>query len=287
VKIMMRTLRRKAATLSVVLFLAAALAAQGGAGGAGAPSPGGAMPGGGTPGAGSAPMDPGSGSPDRSGGALSGAGTRSGPGPGAIESFGRWLETAREVARFLPVRDRLFAAAVPAIEAGAPVDAFRIRLREAAAKGATPETAAEAIEADAARWTALARSLGPEWPPASKSAAFYVSAALAMRNGIGLDAVTAVGSWSRSAKASPERAAAALTAAATLRASIALSPAEAGRVALAVASSKLKVGEFDALAELADRAARAGVTPFLFLAALESTLDPGGGLKDLERRLFP
>lgn len=268
---------RKAAAFSLALCFAASLAAQGGAGG-----PGGAMPG-----AGPAPGSPGTGVPDRSGGTSSGPGARTGSDISAIESLGSWLETSREVSRFLSVRDRLLAAAVPAIEAGAPAEAFRIRLREAAAKGASPETAAEALEADAARWTALARSLGPEWPPASKSAAFYVSAALAMRNGIELEAVTGVAGLARSGKASPERAAAALTAAATLRASIALSPAEAGRAALAVAASRLRVGDFDELAGLAERAARSLVSPFLFLAALESTLGSGGTLKDLERRLFP
>jgi len=286
----------KAVTFCLSLFFAAALAAQGGSGGTKIPTPGGAPPGAAYP-----PAAPGSGLTDRSGGSLSGAGagagadtsagagadTRTGPGSAAIESFGRWLETSREVSSFFPVRYRLLAAAAPAIEAGAPAEAFHIRLREAAAKSASPETAAEALEADAERWTALARSLGPDWPPAAKSAGFYVSAALAMRNGIGLDAVEAVASWTRSAKASPERAAAALTAAATLRASIAFSPAEAGRAALAVAASRLKVGDFDELALLAERAARSGVTPFLFLAALESTLGSGGKLKDLERRLFP
>lgn len=266
---------RKAAMSSLVLFFAAALAAQGGPGGSG----------GSMPGVGSAPSSPGIGVPDRSGGSSSGA--RIGSEPSAIESLGRWLETSREVSSFLSVRYRLLAAAMPAIEAGAPAEAFRIRLREAAAKGASPETAAEALEADAARWTALARSLGPDWPPAAKSAAFYVSAALAMRNGLELEAVAGVAARARAGKASPERAAAALTTAATLRASIALSPSEAGRAALAIVTSRLKVGDFDGLAVLADRAAHAGVTAFLFLAALESTLASGGSLKDLERRLLP
>ncbi|MBN1242767.1 MAG: hypothetical protein JXA15_08675 [Spirochaetales bacterium] len=279
---MMRIDWRKAATFSLALFCAAGLAAQGGAGGAGIPTPGGA-----TPGAGPSQSAPGGGVPDRSGGPFTGAATREGAGRDAVEAFGRWLETSGEVSRFLPVRYRLLAAAVPAIEAGAPAEAFRIRLREAAAKGASPETTADALEADAARWTALARLIGTDWPPASKSAAFYVSAALAMRNGIELEAVAGVAAWARAEKSSPERAAAALTAAATLRAAISLSPAEAGRAALAVAASRLKVGHFDDLVELAERAARSGLSPFLFLAALESTFGSGEGLEDLERRLFP
>lgn len=199
--------------------------------------------------------------------------------------FDQWLSSAREGARMESVRGRLKSAAKAALEAGVPLEAFIARIQEAVAKGASPETVAAAIEADAARWIWLAGLLdGGTW--GASAPGFYLAVAAAFRNGLNEAAVIDVVSWARASRSTTEKAGAALTAAAAISAAFGARDARIGAAARVLAASRLKPGDYDDVAALAARAAAAGMGTARFLAALESTIGSGRPLADLEKTLF-
>ncbi len=199
--------------------------------------------------------------------------------------FAAWLESSREGARLADVRERLRMAAGPALRAGAPLGAFVSRVREAAAKGAPPALVADAVEADAARWTWLAGSLaGGDWPPDDAATDLYLAVATAFRNGIDARAVSGLVSWARESGSRAGRAVAALSTAAAVSAEF--GGEGAGDSARILAASRLGIGRYDDVAALAARAAGAGLGAARFESALASTIGGGGSLADLERSLF-
>lgn len=66
-----------------------------------------------------------------------------------------------------------------------------------------------------------------------------------------------------------------------------LDPAGIGCAAGLIAASRLRVGQFDALAAVLKRASAAGVASAELLAAMETVLGNRGTLRSLEGRLFP
>ncbi|MFH2114382.1 MAG: hypothetical protein ABIJ86_07740, partial [Spirochaetota bacterium] len=171
-------------------------------------------------------------------------------------------------------------------EAGVPLEVFMIRMREAMAKNVAPGVFIEALEADASHWIRVAALLGEvDWPPASKAPDFYIAAGNALRNGVDEEAISALIVWALASRGTPERAGAVLMSVSSLAGlmdSVALS-----RAAGILAASRLRVGEFDALAALLRRASAVGMTSTELLAAMETVLGGRGTLRSLERRLFP
>lgn len=207
-------------------------------------------------------------------------------------SFVDWVMASADAADLGLYRARVASVAAAALWAGVPADAFKARIREAVAKGADPALAAKGIEDDAARWTWLAGTLrGLGWPPESAATGFYLSAASAMRNGIGEGVVREVSSWAAKNGSSAGRAGAALTTAAALvtrfgpaeAVSGASSPLEAA--AMILVKSRLRVGQFEAIAEIGAKARSSGLSPIRFLAALEETIAKGGGIAELQAAL--
>ncbi|MBU0928235.1 MAG: hypothetical protein KKA67_10830 [Spirochaetes bacterium] len=209
-------------------------------------------------------------------------------GDESVAEFDRWLASSKEGASLSGAKSRIRAIAYPAISVGVPVGAFTSRIREAVAKGASPEVLARALEADAASWTWLARlAAGGAWPPARSASEFYLAVSSALRNGLGKDSVREVFEWASASRASAEKAGAALTAAAAVTAALGYPGGAVKSLALRIAESRLPVGRYGDLASLARRAAAAGISPSRFAQGLESALGRGGALSDLERDLFP
>jgi hypothetical protein len=207
------------------------------------------------------------------------------------------MTSSREGVSLSGVRQRLMTLAGPAIAAGVPEEAFIARVREAVAKGAPPEVVVEAMAADAKRWMWLAGVIkGESWPPAALSTNFYLATAAAMRNGLGEGSVGEVVAWAAGAKASAEKVGAALTATTAILArfgslkpdgvSTSSTDPDAGRIALCLAKSRLRVGQFPEIEEFADRASAMGIDATRFRIVLEATIGQGKRLADLEKALF-
>lgn len=213
-------------------------------------------------------------------------------GPGwlakAIKEFDRWLYASGEGRALSAVREGVLAVAVNALRAGVPPDAFKLRLREAVAKKVPPETILKAIEYDASYWIRVSEMIGTDdWPPGDKSPGFYIAAGNALRNGLGEPAVRDVIAWARGSRGAPERAEAALTTVASIAIALRADDAQAAVMVRGLAGSRLRVGEFGNVAELAGRAFAAGISASGFSAKLASVLNAGGSLRELERQLFP
>ena len=276
------------AVLAILVMAGGTVSAQSGGSQGGGPSAGG---GGASGGAGVQAPDP---SSDRAkvepGPAGSGPGDRVGSaglsGKDARLVFGDWLSGAKESAKLADVATRLQLIADPAFKAGVPVEAFIARIREAVAKGVKPEVLVQAIEEDASGWTWLAGVVrGASWPPEDASPAFYLSVAMAFRNGLDRPAVKGVVEWASGSRASAEKTGAAMTTGAAI-ASRLRNPSAGGEIALVLARSRLKVGQFPELAEIASRAAASGTSAERFLSALESTIGRGSKLAVFEKALL-
>jgi len=210
-------------------------------------------------------------------------------GAGASD-FAVWLSSSREGQRLSSVRERLLAIATPAIEAGVPLQVFSARIREAVAKGVAPDIIVQALDVDAGRWIWLSGVLrGADWPPARSAPDLYLSAASALRNGLTQQTVSDVVTFARSSGAPSEKAGAALTTAAAIatvyRTGDSL-PGILGNAAVLMIHSRLNVGQYAAVADMANRARAAGIDAGRFIAAMEASLGRGGTLADLERSLF-
>ncbi len=200
--------------------------------------------------------------------------------------FDSWLASSKEGARLGSIYERLRESAAPALDAGVPLEAFKARIREAAAKGASPDIVATAMEADAARWIWLAELVRDRaWPPVKTAAGFYLSAASALRNGLGEAAVRDLVIWSAASSITSERAGAALTAAVSLSAALGMRGGQSDSAAVLFASSKLRIGQYDSVAVLANRALAAGISAERFMTILEATMREGRTLADLEKAL--
>lgn len=204
--------------------------------------------------------------------------------------FEAWLTSSREGQKLASVRLSIIDIARPAIGAGVPHQAFAARIREAVAKNVAADIIVQALAADASRWIWLAGALrGAAWPPASSAVDFYLAAASALRNGLGQEAVGDVVLYARSSGAPAEKAGAALTAAAAVSAvyrdgdSI---PGALSTAAALIVRSRLRVGQYASIADMASRARSAGIDAASFMAALQATLGRGGNLADLEHSLF-
>ena len=273
--------------LTILVIAGGTVSAQSGGSQGGGPSTGGGGAVGGGNSQSSDAASPGTGA--ESGPAGTGAGTRTGSpelsGKDASANFGAWLSSAREAAGLSVVAARLRLIAEPAIEAGVPVDAFIARIREAVAKGVQPEVLVQALLEDASNWTWLAGLVrGASWPPLEASPGFYVSAAMAFRNGLDRAAVKGVVEWASGSRASAEKTGAAMTTAAVI-ASLLRDPGAGGEIALALARSRLKVGQFPEVAELASKVAASGTDSARFMTALESTIGRGSRLSVLKKAL--
>lgn len=278
-----RSLGRPARALAVLLlFLAATVSAQpsgagGSAGGTGAGGPP-AQAGAGT---GDGPQD----GSTRAGPREAAAGSAS---PMGATEFGAWLGSAREAARYAAVRDAIRETAFAAIAAGVPAEAFVSRIKEASSKAVPPATLAGALEADAARWMSVAELLrGRDWPPGGERTDFFLAAGGALLNGIGSPVLSALVAWAAGSKAAAGRTGAILGTVASIGNALRWTQETASRFALALAGSRLKTGDLPALAELAVRAASAGVSASAFAEAAESVFLGRGSLADLRKRLFP
>ncbi|OHD28215.1 MAG: hypothetical protein A2Y38_01175 [Spirochaetes bacterium GWB1_59_5] len=297
---------RRSAPIAAFLFFAAvgAAVAQGGGQGGGqgfdGSGSGAGVPGGGNPVA----PEPTTSNPSGAGGgaskapeaagrtgkehrAVSGAVTDT-PTDSLGKEFDLWLATSKEGARLGSVYERLRKTAAPALTAGVPLEAFKARVREAAAKGAPPDIVAAALEADAARWIWLSNLVRDgSWPPVKTAAGFYLSAASALRNGVSEAAVSDLVTWAKATRAGAEKAGAALTVAAALSAALGTRGGQSDSVARIMATSRLKIGQYDAVTALAYRALATGVNAERFLTVLESTVGQGQPLIDFEKALFP
>lgn len=207
-----------------------------------------------------------------------------------VGDFEAWLGGSREGQRLSSVRDRLLAIAAQAIEAGVPPQVFSDRIREAVAKGVAPDVIVQALEVDTSRWMWLAGVLkGASWPPARSAPDLYLAAASALRNGLTQQTVGDVVVYARSSGAPAEKAGAALTTAAAITMvyrSGDSTPGVLGDAAMLMIRSRLKVGQYAAIADMASRARSAGIDAGRFIAAMEMSLGRGGTLADLERGLF-
>jgi hypothetical protein len=204
------------------------------------------------------------------------------------KEFESWLATSKEGSRLGDVYERLRNSAAPALMAGVPIEAFKARIREAAAKGAAPEIVAAAIEADAMSWIWLANLVkAGTWPPAKTAAGFYLATASALRNGLGETAVRDLVVWCADLHMDPERAGAALTGAVSLSATLGTRGSPSDSVARLLAASKLRIGQYDSVTALANRALAAGISAERFMATLQETLGMGKNLSGLEKALFP
>lgn len=249
----------------------------GGAGGGQAPAPAGAEPGGEA--ARERAGEPAAGPPEEP--RLGAAEPR---GDGQSAEFYAWLQGSPESLRYAGARDSLAALAERAAEAGVPLGALMLRVREAAAKRSDQALMLAALEGDLARWIELASLLrGTAWPPAAQAPEFFVAAGAALRNGLDVSTLGKLMSWSARAQAAPERVGAAMIAAAGLVP--ALGRGEAARAAQALAASRLRPGEFDAAAASLASAAARGARAAELIAALEDVLGRRGTLRDLERRV--
>ncbi len=204
--------------------------------------------------------------------------------------FEAWLGSSREGQRLSSVRERLLAIATQAIEAGVPPQVFSARIREAVAKGVAPDIIVQALDVDASRWIWLAGILkGADWPPARSAPGLYLAAASALRNGLTQQTVGDVVVYARSSGAPAEKAGAALTTAAAITMVYRTGdtmPGVLGDAAMLMIHSRLKVGQYAAIADMASRARSAGIDAGRFIAAMEISLGRGGTLADLERGLF-
>jgi len=288
--ISMMQLRRPVLIAPILaLFVLGSVFSQGGGSGAGSGSPSKPEPGASKP---ADTEEDGSGKTSRETGRSGSAGrVASGSSIGAPsldEEFNSWLATSREGARLGSVYERLQMSATPALAAGVPLDAFKARIGEAAAKGTAPNIVAAAIDADTRRWIWLANLVrSSSWPPAKSAAGFYLSAASALRNGLSQAAVRDLVVWAANSRTAPERAGAALTAAVSLAATLETRDGQVDPVARLLAASKLKIGQYDSVTTLARRSLAAGISAERFIATLEATLGKGLNLTDLEKALFP
>ena len=212
-------------------------------------------------------------------------------GSSAIHEFDMWLESSREGRLLSSVRDRLLAIAKPALEAGVPMEAFMSRIREAVAKGADKELVIDALEADATRWIWIAGIIrGTSWPPSRSAAGFYIAFSAALRNGLAEAEAHGLVLWARDSRASAEKVGAAMTTAASVamayRAGESGLAARLGGSAGILARSRLSVGEYSAIVELASRASSGGIDGWRFMAALEATIGRGRTLAEFEKALL-
>jgi hypothetical protein len=218
------------------------------------------------------------------------AGTDSATAGGGAHEFEVWLANSREGQRLVSVRERLFAIATPAIQAGVPHQAFAARIREAVAKGVAADIIVQALEVDANRWIWLAGILkGADWPPARSAPDLFLGAASALRNGLTQETVSDVVLYARSSRAPAEKAGAALTTAAAVSAVFRTGdsvPGVLGNAAVLIVHSRLKVGQYASIADMASRARSVGINAERFIAAMEASLGRDGNLADLERSLF-
>ncbi len=274
------SIHRPLAVAAMLILLAAAPAAaqpSGSGGPAGGPVAGGGQDGAGDGSGGGAPRV----SRDGREGSLAG-------GAMSAAEFGAWLDSSREAVRYAAVRPRIRETAAAAIAAGVPAEAFISRIKEAAAKGIPPDTLAAALEADAARWITVAALLrGRDWPPGEERADFYLAAGSSLLNGVGMPALAALVDWAVGAKAAAGRTGAILGTVASMGNAFRWTPETGARLALALAASRLKPGDFPALAELAGRAAAGGVSAQAFMEAAEAVFGAKGGIAELKKRLFP
>lgn len=233
---------------------------------------------------------------DGSGGSAGGPGSGSGAGGGygslderdqAAERarFFAWLSSSPEGLRLAEYRAGLEALAAASIAAGVPADAYKLRIKEAAAKGVAPSIVMAALREDARLWDALGAALRDTgWPPAAKAADLYIVSATSLRNGLAFSAVLELLDWAAPARAQSERIGAVLKALTVIAASLPLDAGEAGRAALALAQSRLPVGQFDELTALARAAAARSVPPGEFASALIDALRRAKPLEELSRK---
>ncbi len=293
-----KTSSRRIRAWVLALLLAAANGAfaqvpkQGGAGGANPETPSadtGSKPGEGSQGSGLG--SPGS----ASGGAVFGSGSRTADTTSAVERSRRelraWLASSKEAAGLGAVRDLLWSIAEPALDEGVPAGAFISRIREAVAKGAVPEVIVKALEADAARWIWVARIVqGSSWPPSKSAVDFYLASSTALRNGLAEPAARSLVGWAVESGASAEKIGAAMTTAASVaiayRANGSASGTPLGDAAGILARSRLRVGQYSIVAELAVRASVAGIDAGRFMISLEATIGRGRSVAEFEKALF-
>ena len=219
----------------------------------------------------------------------SGTAIRGDADPGSAGSqlrFGLWLEGSPEGQRYQSVATRVQVLAAAAGEAGVPLEALMTRMKEAMAKNVAPEVFVQALEADVGNWLLVAALLGgTRWLPAEKAPAFYSAAGNALRNGVGMQTVSTLTSWAMAFRGTSERVGAVLMSVSAL--SGLMDSLEISRCAVIMASSHLRVGEFDSCAALLKRASAAGRTSSELLAAMEEVKDGRNFIRNLERRLFP
>jgi hypothetical protein len=251
---------------------------------------------------------PGPGNPDRQVSTDGGAGTGSsigstGAGAGSATSggygaqserrqsaerkrFSDWFLSSAEGRRLALFRMDIEALAYASIEAGVPADAYKLRIKEAVAKGVEPAIVLAALREDANYWDAIGPLLvNKGWPPTAKAADFYVAAATALRNGLAFSAVRELLEWAAPARAQAERASAVLKAITLIASRIGADAGQAGQLALELMKSRLPVGQFDELAALANAAAERSVGPGDFTRALLKALRLTKPLEELARSL--
>ncbi len=202
------------------------------------------------------------------------------------KQFGGWLSGSPEGRRYQSVETRVRELSDLASASGVPLEVFMIRMKEAMAKNIAPGIFIGALETDSVQWVRIAALLGEnDWPPASKAPDFYISASNALRNGVTEEAISTLITWALASRGAPERVGAVLMSISSLTGL--MDTTELTRTAGLIASSRLRVGEFDDLAALLKRAAASGKTSTELLAAMEAVLGNRSALRDLERRLLP
>lgn len=219
----------------------------------------------------------------------SGTEVRRSTSPGSVASplqFSQWLGSSTEGRRYESVSSRVQELSGSAKEAGVPYEVFMVRMKEAMAKNVDPGVFVKALESDSVQWLRIAALLGEnDWPPAAKAPDFYIAAGAALRNGVSEESISTLVTWALSSKGTPERAGAVLMSVSSLTG--VMDTAGLSQTAGLIASSRLRVGEFDDLAVLLKRASAAGRSTAELLAAMEAVLGNRNALRNLERRLLP
>lgn len=199
--------------------------------------------------------------------------------------FGDWLAASPEGLRLAEYWADIEALAYASLAAGVPVDAYKLRIKEAAAKGVAPAIVMAALREDARHWDKVGAALWDKgWPPMEKAPDLFIASATALRNGLAFSAALELFEWAAPARAQSERVAAVLKALTLIVASLPLNAGEAGQAALELAKSRLPVGQFDELAGLAAAAAMRSVPPGDFARALIEALRQAKPLEALARR---
>ncbi|HAE20777.1 MAG TPA: hypothetical protein DCG47_00415 [Spirochaetaceae bacterium] len=202
------------------------------------------------------------------------------------KQFLNWFVSSQEGLRLAAHRADIEALAYASIAVGVPVDAYKLRIKEAAAKGVAPPVVLAALREDARLWDELGNALSDKgWPPAPKAADLYIAAATALRNGLALSVVLELFGWAAPARAQSERVGAVLKALTLIVAKLPMEERDAGRLALELAKARLAVGQFDELAALAGAAAGRSIAPGEFARVCVEVLRLSKPLEELARRL--